>query len=169
MICRKNEMKVTACIMFILCILGCRNNYQSNDYIWSCTFTSDGYEKIQKREKVDLVSDDIKELIFHLNGSNLDPITYSNELSTENNYFNGPKIQFISLKNSTVTVRIINNEHLTQRMGSSGASEYLAKVTFTLTENNLIDRVEFIFVEGDHARPGVYSRADFDNYLIIQE
>jgi hypothetical protein len=60
-----------------------------------------------------------------------------------------------------VNVEVINDEYLTQRMGSTGADEFLAVATFTLTEYDHIKFVNFIFELGDHASPGLYSREYF--------
>jgi hypothetical protein len=60
-----------------------------------------------------------------------------------------------------VNVEAINDEDLTQRIGSTGAEEFLAAATFTLTEYDNIQFVHFIFEEGDHAAPGLYSREHF--------
>jgi spore germination protein GerM len=66
-------------------------------------------------------------------------------------------------------VEIINAEQVTQSMGSSGAQDYLASVTYSLTENRQIKKVNFIFEEGDHAVPGIYTRESFANYKIVNE
>jgi hypothetical protein len=49
-------------------------------------------------------------------------------------------------------------------MGSHGAYDYMITSTFTLTELNDIDYVNFSFELGDHAMPGVYSR-----YYFLEE
>jgi hypothetical protein len=41
---------------------------------------------------------------------------------------------------------------------------YLAEATFSLTEFKEIEEVEFIFQEGDHAQPGIYTRERFNNF-----
>ncbi len=46
-------------------------------------------------------------------------------------------------------------------MGTTGAAEFLATATLTLTEYDDIKLVNFVFDEGDHAVPGLYSRKDF--------
>lgn len=68
------------------------------------------------------------------------------------------KIQFKQVSNDTIFVKIENSEILTQKMGSTGALVYLSTTTFTLTELNGIEYVNFAFEEGDHAIPGTYSR-----------
>jgi spore germination protein GerM len=68
-----------------------------------------------------------------------------------------------------VKIEVINAEHLTQRMGSTGAEVYLAEAVFTLTECPGITSVRFAFEEGDHARPGAYSRANFMGNFKVAE
>lgn len=60
----------------------------------------------------------------------------------------------MKVEHGAAFVQIINAEYLTQRMGSSGAQDYLASVTYTLTENKQIKKVNFFFEEGDQAVPG---------------
>jgi len=54
-------------------------------------------------------------------------------------------------------------------MGSTGAEEFLAAATFTLTEYDNIKAVNFIFEGGDHAEPGIYSRETFLNNWKIRK
>jgi hypothetical protein len=62
----------------------------------------------------------------------------------------------------TIYIKITNPWVLTQRVGSSGASEYIARLTYTMTELSGITRVHLDFEAGDHASPGYYSRNDFE-------
>lgn len=71
------------------------------------------------------------------------------------------KLVWIKLEGSKAFVNIGDATFLTQRSGSEGAQAYLAEVTYSLTELQGITAVEFMFKEGDHARPGVYTRSDF--------
>lgn len=71
------------------------------------------------------------------------------------------KLEWVKLDGNKAFVNIADATFLTQRFGSQGAKAYLAEATYSLTELKGIASVEFIFMEGDHARPGVYRRADF--------
>jgi hypothetical protein len=65
----------------------------------------------------------------------------------------------------TLVVTVGDPEHLTQRLGTTGALCYLAAVTFSLTS---IDGVEYVWLDvpdGDHAGPGRFGRASFP-YLL---
>lgn len=72
-----------------------------------------------------------------------------------------PKIKYINNQSDTIKIQIINDEFLTEQMGTTGAYCYLGETVFTLTENNLIRFVKIEMDSGSHASPGVYSRADF--------
>lgn len=70
-------------------------------------------------------------------------------------------LDFIKQSNDTIYVSIKESTYLTQSNGTTGASEYIQEATFTLTEIKGINYVNFDFVEGDHATPGVRSRKYF--------
>ncbi|QZT36415.1 hypothetical protein K5X82_14285 [Halosquirtibacter xylanolyticus] len=70
-------------------------------------------------------------------------------------------IEVVGQKAETLMIKINQAEDLTQHMGSSGARTCLGIITFTLTENSRVKKVEMDFEFGSHASPGTYSRADF--------
>lgn len=72
-------------------------------------------------------------------------------------------LEFIKTHLDTIFVKIKESTYLTQRMGSSGAKDYMSTTTFTLTELKGIKKVNFNFEEGDHATPGTYSREYYIN------
>ncbi|MEO6894444.1 MAG: hypothetical protein ABI136_05360, partial [Ginsengibacter sp.] len=60
-------------------------------------------------------------------------------------------------------VKIPDSQKLTNQIGDTGAENFLASATFTLTE---MPGIHFVYIDmqtGDHAEPGVYSRDDFKN------
>jgi hypothetical protein len=78
------------------------------------------------------------------------------------------KIEYIDLRKDTVIIRILEDEFLSEQMGTTGADCYLGETIYTLTEN---DQIKFVRIEmdyGSHAGPGVYSRNDY-NRLIIEK
>ncbi len=79
-----------------------------------------------------------------------------------------PKINFVNLSNDTITIEIIEDEYLGERMGSTGANCYIGETVFTLTEDSRINYVNIEMEEGSHASPGVYAR-NFFNYIEIAE
>ena len=70
-------------------------------------------------------------------------------------------LQFIRVSHDTIYVKILDSGKLTQGIGDTGAGNYLASATYTLTASQNIKFVNIIMEPGDHAEPGVYSREDF--------
>jgi hypothetical protein len=77
-----------------------------------------------------------------------------------NNY---PDVQLVIVKTSgdTLFLKIPQSTYLTQQMGSSGPTTYIAEAVYNLTEIPGIHYVSFDFEEGDHAQPGTFNRESF--------
>jgi len=73
------------------------------------------------------------------------------------------KLEWIKQEGNKVFIKIADASYLTSSSGTEGANAYMAEVTFSLTELQGINEVNFNFTEGDHARPGTYTREDFKN------
>lgn len=71
------------------------------------------------------------------------------------------KIEYVDLMNDTLHVRILNDEVLSEQMGSTGAYCYLGETVYTLTEHDSIEWVNIEMELGSHASPGVYGRKNF--------
>ncbi len=84
-----------------------------------------------------------------------DIINELNQLYEKNSF---PKIVFKKIDGRKAYVLIEDSEHLTQRMGTSGASSYLKEVSYSICSVKNIDCVNIEFEEGDHAFPGDYCR-----------
>lgn len=67
-------------------------------------------------------------------------------------------LSYVKQTGDTLFVAIKESTFLTQQMGSAGADAYMSVATYTLTEPENVNYVHFDFIEGDHARPGIYSR-----------
>ena len=76
-----------------------------------------------------------------------------------------PKIEYIDIISDTIKIKIINDEFLIEKMGTTGAYCYLGETVFTLTENDLIRFVEIEMESGSHASLGIYNRNDFKDLL----
>lgn len=76
-----------------------------------------------------------------------------------------PKIKYIDIKSDTIKIQIINDQFLSEQMGTVGAYCYLGETVFTLTESELIKFVKIEMDFGSHASPGVYSRSDFKDLM----
>jgi len=74
------------------------------------------------------------------------------------------KLQLVSTDHHTVYVKIDDATYLSESLGSTGSKTYIAEATFALTEIPGIKVVDFAFKEGNHAAPGVYTRADFKGF-----
>ena len=70
-------------------------------------------------------------------------------------------LDLVKVSHDTIYVKIPDSKRLTEEIGNTGADNYLASATFTLTELKNIKYVNIDLKAGDHAEPGVYSRADF--------
>ncbi|MDH3973736.1 MAG: hypothetical protein OEV42_05600 [Deltaproteobacteria bacterium] len=77
-----------------------------------------------------------------------------------------PRVIFNKQENNTVFIGIANSEHLTRRMGTSGALSYMASVTYSITSAKGVDCVFFDFEEGDHAIPGRYCKHSFEPFTL---
>lgn len=116
-----------------------------SDLYWKSYFDSvNNKEILLKGRLIDSLGKSPNELIKILNMRNVKP-----------------KIEFIGIVADTISIRIVNDEILTEQMGTTGAYCYLGETVFTLTENRLVNYVEIEMDPGSHASPGVYSRSDF--------
>lgn len=75
------------------------------------------------------------------------------------------KIEIEDIAGDTIRIKIIDDEYLSEKMGTTGAYCYIAETVFTLTENNLIEFVRIEMNYGSHASPGIYDRNDFTDLL----
>jgi hypothetical protein len=90
-----------------------------------------------------------------------DSFSVAHVIQLLNENFPGIRMELVKVSNDTAYVKIPDDERLTQEIGNTGAENYLASATFTLTEIKSIKFVNFALEPGDHAEPGVYSRNDF--------
>jgi hypothetical protein len=82
-------------------------------------------------------------------------ITYLNTANTN------VQLTFVKTSGDTVYLKIPDPMYLTQQMGSTGPTIYLAQAVYNLTEIPGIKYVNLDFEEGDHASPGTFSRESF--------
>lgn len=85
-----------------------------------------------------------------------------------NFFYPSVEINKVNKVEDYIEVIIEDATALTQRMGSSGAQEYLVHAVYAFTSLENIERVKFVFEEGDHAEPGFYSRENW-NYTIMKD
>lgn len=100
---------------------------------------------------------------YLIRGHLIDSISHSpNELIEVLNKRNAKcKLEYINQMGDTIHIRILNDEILSEQMGSTGAFCYLGETVFTLTENDSIEWVKIDLEVGSHASPGIYGRRNF--------
>lgn len=91
----------------------------------------------------------------------LDTLSGASFVNMINNDWDSIHVDYLKTSHDTIYLNIRNSDYLTQRVGSSGAENFLATTTYSLTEVKGIRFVNFKFKSGDHATPGTYSREDF--------
>ncbi|PKP32293.1 MAG: hypothetical protein CVT99_06030 [Bacteroidetes bacterium HGW-Bacteroidetes-16] len=125
------------------------NNENLADFYWKSDYdTVNNKEFLIKGRLMDSLGKSPNELIEILNKRNAQP-----------------KIEYIDIQSDTIKIQIVNDEFLTEQMGTTGAYCYLGETVFTLTENDLIRFVKIEMDYGSHASPGVYSRVDFADLM----
>lgn len=138
--------------------------YDKN-YTWHAEMdAAAGVEALVRGNKIDHIKNDVHKLIIALNKTIADFESTRPQDSMKTEF---PQINLQKIERQTADIQIANDQYLTQNMGSDGAQDYLAEVTFTLTENPGIKAVNFLFNVGDHAMPGLYTRESFTAYKIV--
>ncbi|BDX37807.1 hypothetical protein CYCD_11940 [Tenuifilaceae bacterium CYCD] len=107
--------------------------------------------------------DSIKNQEFLVKGNQIDSccLTLPQTIEILNKRKTDCKLELSNLIKDTIVVKIINDEYLTERMGSTGAFCYLAETVYTLTDEENYKYIKIEMEYGSHASPGVYSRKDF--------
>ena len=137
-----------------------------SDYTWHAEYDSTANaDTLVRGKKISHIKNDVAKLVIALNKS----VEKSEAARPHEDAAGGkfPRINLRNIEQHTANIEIVNDQYLTQDMGSSGAQDYLAEVTYTLTENPGIKSVNFIFPAGDHAMPGTYSRESFTSYRLV--
>ncbi len=91
----------------------------------------------------------------------MDTLTAENIISYLNSNNPSVKLDYVKTSGDTLFLKIADANYLTQQMGSSGSTVYMAEVVYNFTELPGIRLVSFDFQEGDHAQPGTYTRESF--------
>ncbi len=149
----------TVLLITLFIMLASEPYYTDKNYTWYALLGSKEGDRLIRGNKIDKIKNDPYKLINALNKSENDPETFRTPEDKEPT--DPPKLKLRDIKEQVVNVEVINDKYLTQRMGSTGAEEFIAVATFTLTEYDNIKFINFIFEGGDHAVPGIYSREHF--------
>ncbi len=172
------EKKYSMAILIGVILLGClfavtmllkKNSYVADEqsYVWRAETGPQGATLLIRGKRIQDISVEMNKLISALNRSveksEISHVT-GDHVVTE-----FPKLALQKIVPPTVVVEVQNDKYLSEAMGSSGAQDYLAIATYTLTESPGIRSVEFVFPPGEHAMPGVYSRESFSGYTIVMK
>ncbi|MGN6341362.1 MAG: hypothetical protein ACTHML_10385 [Ginsengibacter sp.] len=87
--------------------------------------------------------------------------SYSQLIDLLNSNYPDIQMNFEKVSHDTIYIKIPDSQKLTNGLGDTGAENYLASATYTLTEMPNIHFVNIKMKSGDHAEAGVYSRDDF--------
>jgi hypothetical protein len=137
----------------------------NRDHTWYVEYdTATGKDLLVRGSKIKAVRGDINKMIIALNKTTFE--AEASNAQKEGTALEPPKMRLQSVAEGIAHVEIIDAEYLTQRMGTSGAQNYLAATTYSLTEMPGVRGVDFIFSVGDHAAPGVYTRESFKDYAV---
>ena len=138
----------------------------NKNHTWHAEFdAASGMDTLVRGGKLDDIKNDVNKLIIALNKASDDEEVMRPKGEGAKGEF--PRIALRKIEQQTANVEIENDQYLTQTMGSFGAQDFLAAITYTLTENPGIRSINFIFNAGDHAMPGLYSRESFAAYKLV--
>ena len=162
------KLLIRICISCVI-LFSCHSNNQEKvinggipDSTSSAGVSSDSAKTIINQSMIWTVDDENPKKEQLKKPVNTIPGTFSTadviQLINEN--FPGIQMELIKVSNDTVYVKIPNATRLTQEIGNTGAENYFASATFTLTDMKNIKYVNFALQPGDHAEPGVFSRED---------
>jgi hypothetical protein len=94
----------------------------------------------------------------------INTMSANNIVDLINNNYDSIHINYLKTSHDTVYLTIPHSESLTEKIGDTGAENFMASTVYSLTEVKGIRFVSFDFNGGDHAMPGVYTRDDFKNF-----
>ncbi len=103
-----------------------------------------------------------KVVLKQLRPVNPDTLIADKIISDINSSWIDVKLELLKTSHDTLYVAIPESTTLTQNMGSSGAYNYIASATYSLTELKGIKYINYAFTEGDHLAPGTMKRSDFN-------
>ena len=142
---------------FYLLILACNNKAEKQE-----TETIDSTKTVAPSSWTASLNDSSGRLEMKKNEfQGPDSLTASSVIKFLN--MQNPSVQLVFVKQSsdTLYIKIPAATFLTQQMGSTGATMYLANAVYNLTEIPGIAKINFDFEEGDHASPGTLTRESF--------
>lgn len=156
-------------LLLVGAVLGLRSGdvtVYDREYVWSVEEDGEsGQELLIRGRSIKKIETDVHKLVFAFNRTF--EAAEAVNLQEGESRLELPRLQLQKVESWVAQVSIVNSEYLTRRMGSAGAQDYLAAATYTITECPMVNRVDFLFPQGEHAAPGTYDRKSFDDYRII--
>lgn len=133
-------------------------------YTWHADHDApSGTDLLIRGTKIDRIKKNVNQLIAAFNSADKRETLSAGEVAAD-----FPSLKLVKIEEQAAVVEVVNSEYLTQKMGTTGAEDYLASATYTITENPAVHEVNFVFTEGDHAVPGVYTRDSFSSKYKIE-
>lgn len=152
-------------------VIGCNSNNDKKaevknevtpDTVSTSDHGTDSAMTIINRTIIWTVKNDLgKEKLIPPNDIKLDTLSSQHLVQLINENFPDIHLDLVRVSHDTMYVKIPDSKKLTQGIGDTGAENYLASTTYTLTELQNIKFVNIAMEPGDHAEPGVYTRDDF--------
>jgi spore germination protein GerM len=174
-VAKKLVIALMLSVALVAAVLGIRTFFKKNEtvaynkhYVWYAETGSDGAAgSLVRGRHVDQIRKDVAKLVAAFNRSTEE--LEAGRAQGDGNKADLPKLVLRAVEQQSANVEVLNDRYLAESMGSSGAQDYLAEATFTLTEHPGVKSVTFQFNGGDHAMPGTYSRENFPNYALVNE
>lgn len=165
------KMKLASVILIVCLIFGCNSNDNNKEETVNETVTdtvsasssSDTAKTIVNHTMIWSVQPQgaENEKLEAPQNIKLDTLSSTQLIQLINNNFPDIHLDLVKISHDTIYVNIPDSKKLTNGIGDTGAENYLASATFTLTELKNIKFVNIAMKPGDHAEPGVYTRDDF--------
>ena len=152
-------------------MFGCRSGNNENMQVVTQDTVYDYADSLDRDSVMHVKS---KALLWHVTDSNglkirmpdvagIDTMSAQRVIQLINNNYDSIHLDLVKISHDTIYIHIPKSEMLTERIGSTGAEMFMASTTFSLTAVKGIHYVNYDFVEGEHAAPGVFERNDFKN------
>ncbi|MDP4284764.1 MAG: hypothetical protein Q8891_10085 [Bacteroidota bacterium] len=170
------KAKLTAIAFMGLVFFSCNSNdngkeevinEEVQDTLSSSGNSSDSLQKIINRPliwSVESGKNNEKEKLKKPEDVKLDTFSSVHLIQLINNNYPDVQLELEKISHDTMYVKIPDSKKLTEEMGSTGAENYMASATYTLTELKNVKFINFAMKIGDHAGPGVFSREDFQKF-----
>ncbi len=164
------KLKLIGAAILIFCFFSCTSNDKKKEetpvimpvHTATASSSADTAKTIVNRSMIWTVEPGEKtEKLKGPENAQLDTFSTVQLINLLNQTFPDIRLDLVKISNDTIYVKIPESKRLTNEIGNTGAENYLASTTFTLTEVKNIKYVNIAMNPGDHAEPGVYSRDDF--------